>query len=311
MFSIRLTFSIIMKQISIVSLLICFLYPFSSFGQKTKIQAKVMFKESLNPVQFANVFIKNSGVGTFTNESGQFNIEVDNTDTLVISSVQASSAILVYPFEIDTILLEEKIASLNEVDITSEKMKYKTVSVGFFNSKRSGSYAGANSVLLYLDPLHLDSEAIIETALLRLNKVKWIYDKSEREFFQLLVRLKLYNANSKLEPGTSILNQDLVQLVDENQEKIVFDLKEFNIQFPKNGIFLGLEYIGYYKEDKFIPFRTDDKMKIIQYKAAFSNKHKEPKSWVKHNHEDSWKLLDFGGNQYYNFNFGLELSIPK
>ena len=299
------------KQISVLLTLICFNFPNSLVGQKTEIQAKVFFKRSMNPVQFANVYLKNSGVGTFTNEFGYFNITVDVGDTLIISSVQSNPSYFLYPFDLDSIFLEERIASLDEVVVISEKIKYGTYRIGFFNNKSSGSYAGANSVLLYLNPLDVNNDATIKSALIRLNKVKWIYDKRDRVFYQLLVRLKLHNPNSELRPGTSILNQDVVQLVSEKQEKIYFDLNELNIKFPDNGIFIGLEFIGYYKEDEFIPFRTNDKKKVIQYKASFSNKHEKPNSWVKHDHEDSWRLLDFGTNKYYNFNFGIELLKPK
>ena len=92
---------------------------------QTEIKGKIVDFSNLHPIESANIYIKNSTIGTISNTDGNFVLVVPPeslNDTLVISSIGYKSfktAIQDFDATMD-IFLEEDIASLDEVILIAE-----------------------------------------------------------------------------------------------------------------------------------------------------------------------------------------------
>jgi len=278
----------------------------TSFAQDLTIRKIVAAARDHQPVKFASVAIRNSNHGTYTNLSGEFSITCRSSDSLAISAVGYKKVIYSCRSLPDTILLNEEVLQLPEVVVSATKHKQHSISLGLYNKKRTGAYTGANAAALYIaNAGHLDLH--ITKVLFLLSKLTWIYNKKP-EFYKLLVRLKLYKRNAFYSgPGEAILPQDITEEVSEKQTSIVFNIDSLNITFPADGIFVAIEFPGYYSDGHFTPFNSNDQNKYIQYNAAFTNQSDTPASWIRLDYENDWRPLKTG-DTVYNFNFGIEVT---
>jgi hypothetical protein len=70
-----------------LTLLLLFLWPMSNIAQRISIKGYVTEKDSSTTIPFAYVVNKKTGVGTVTSDKGYFEIIVNPSDTILISSI--------------------------------------------------------------------------------------------------------------------------------------------------------------------------------------------------------------------------------
>lgn len=277
----------------------------TSHAQNIIIKRTVLSATDLQPIKFASVAIRNSNNGTYTNLSGEFTISCFSTDSLVISAIGYKKGIYHCATLPDTILLKEEVVQLPEITVSSKAQKQHLISLGLYDKKRTGAYTGAIAAALYIaNPERLNAQ--VSKAFFKLSKTTWIYSEKPK-FYKLLVRLKLYTPNAfHNSPGEEILTHNITQEISEKQTDIIFDIDSLSIPFPPGGIFVALEFLGYYSNNQFKAFNSNDQNKYVQYKAAFTNQHSTPASWVRLDYDKNWRPLETG-SAVYNFNFGIEV----
>ncbi len=277
----------------------------TGFAQNLTIKKTVVSAIDYQPVKFASVAIRNSNNGTYTNLSGEFTISCNSADSLTMSAIGYRKSIYHCSSLSDTILLEEEPMQLPEVIVSSKEQRQHTTLLGLYNKNRTGAYTGAIAAALYIDNTGRLNAHLSKT-FFKLSKVSWIYSKKPK-YYKLLVRLKLYKRNAfDRSPGEEVLTHDITQEISEKQTDIVFDIDSFNIPFPSDGIFVAIEFLGYYTGDQFKAFNSNDQNKYIQYKAAFTDQYITPASWIRLDYDNDWRPLETGST-VYNFNFGIEV----
>lgn len=100
------------------------LYSVVSFSQ-TELKNKIVDFSTLMPIESASIYVKNTTIGTVSNEDGKFVLQVPNelqSDTLIISSIGYKSfKIPVNEFDnTEEVYLEEDIAALDEIVLIAE-----------------------------------------------------------------------------------------------------------------------------------------------------------------------------------------------
>ncbi|HEY9046081.1 MAG TPA: carboxypeptidase-like regulatory domain-containing protein [Ohtaekwangia sp.] len=274
------------------------------FSQTITIKKTIVSANDHQPIKLASIAIRNTSNGTYTDLSGSFTINCLQSDSLAISAIGYKKAIYSCLYMTDSIFLEEDAIQLPEVMVSSKEQKTHAINLGLYREKRSGAYAGVNAAALYIANSE-QRHGNISKVYFMLSKVKWIYDQKP-QFHKLLVRLKLYEHTNHNGPGKEILAHNVVQEVPEKRAEITFDIDSLNIPLPPDGIFIALEFLGYYSDDHFNPFSSNDQNKYIQYKASFTNRSLTSASWIRQDYENDWQPF-LTGSMVYNFNFGLEI----
>ena len=115
-----------MKSKLLKQIPLCCFYIFSmiSFSQ-TELKNKIVDFTSLMPIESASIYIKNTTIGTVSNQDGKFVLQVPEeleSDTLIISSIGYKSFKLpVNEFDnSEEVYLEEDIAALDEIILIAE-----------------------------------------------------------------------------------------------------------------------------------------------------------------------------------------------
>lgn len=280
-----------------------------SYSQNNLVEASILSKNDSIPVSFANVSVYKSTIGTFSDDKGNFRLHCEEKDTLTISAIGYKTKQC--KCETGIILLDADTISLEEVVVFAKKKqnsKAYSFEKGFFEEKVAGSYTGINAAGIFIEndrfiPLRL------KKVMFRLSKVKFYNNEKNKKRYNLLVRLLLFSVNDLNKPDKFLINKNILQKVKEKKKEVIFDITEENIDIPVKGIFIGIEFLGYYVSNDFIPFDFEDTKKDVQYRPSFSKTNETSVSFIRSDINSQWKHFKIPDSNY-NFNFSAIIEYP-
>ncbi|GHA72945.1 carboxypeptidase-like regulatory domain-containing protein [Pontibacter akesuensis] len=236
-----------MKQLLTLFFLLLSLY---APAQTIKLQGKVLAIGSSEHLSYVNIGIRNKNIGTATDEHGSFILVLPaerSQDTLTFSaigyqelSVPVRQLAQAQPLEIK---LREKENALQEVVVTSRKMKIKKLGntgrlPGVWgmpeNKEGKDVYEFANFIRVKGKPTELLS-AHFYLASGKLDSV--------------LFRINLYKNNNGF-PGERLADKNIMQRLTTKDGWISIDLQPFGV-YADEDFFLGIEYLPAAGADKF------------------------------------------------------------
>jgi hypothetical protein len=192
--------------------------------------------DNKKPVNFANVRIKNTEKGTYSNESGEFELSVNQYDTLEVSCVgYISNSNSVQSIK-DSIFLKSTNIILPEVIITTDEANDKPT-LGLFNHK----------VKMEIGGLPASETAVwINNTAQKNSKIKYIHIKAKKGDKNGAFKVHLYSIDKKTSmPDQDLLPSNVVYYSDNIKKKsIQVDISKLNIVIPQAGVFVGIEWLG-------------------------------------------------------------------
>lgn len=199
------------------------------------------------PVPYATIYSTKSFVGNHTDEEGYFEWNtINKKDSLVISSVGYRDTKIVVeslkPDQLNIIKLSQSITELSEVVV---KGSGKTVEkkIGFFENtpdKGMGMGPGGiadNELFVNYYP-NTDHKAGLIKKLMFDIKGFELSQKSSKAKIRILSLNKINGL-----PDKDLLQENIIVKINRLSPNIVLDIEKFNIQFPEDGLFIGLEFI--------------------------------------------------------------------
>lgn len=202
------------------------------------IEGRIYDSKTKLVVPYVNVGVVNRGIGTVTNDSGYFKLDVstaNRNDTLKCSMIGYTSKVFAIKDLVSgTIYIDERIVELDAVVINPKKVKEVTignlydspyVSAGF-NSNDLGTEAGTVMKVKNKKTYYLKKAGI--------NIAYCNYDS-------ILFRINIYDfKNGK--PGEILLLSPIYVKVVKGQRNLEMDLTQYNIEVT-NDFLLSLEWI--------------------------------------------------------------------
>ncbi|MCK0160974.1 carboxypeptidase-like regulatory domain-containing protein [Allomuricauda sp. F6463D] len=227
--------------------LIVFL-PFTLFSQNNDIKGIIVDSKTGLGLPYVNIGIVNKGIGTVSDEYGQFilmlNSEISNESIVQISSIGfVTKRIKVKELkEIpnNKISLEEDIYQLNEVVVSvKRKEKYRDETIGFsFQSKKKLGYWRGDGSL----GAELVTKIYVDKKTRKLNS--FIFRVLENVSDSLLMRVNIYKGNT-IEPKEKINKVNILHTITKNYGPEEVDLRKFGI-FIDDDFMIGLELLKVY-----------------------------------------------------------------
>jgi hypothetical protein len=208
-------------------------------NSQTRCKGLLIDSISNQPIEFANIGIVGKGIGTVTNEKGEYDFIVP--DSLIKEKIRVS--IIGYKTRsyqsksfslLNRILLTQEATHLNEVAVAAKKSKTKLlgneatgsgVSVGF-NKNNLGA-----EMAIKLNIKHPKTH--IKKFMIKINSCG-----TEKAMF----RFNVYNLDSKGYPKDNILKQNIIIEPSEKTGLITFDLMPYEI-FVDEDVFIAIEWI--------------------------------------------------------------------
>lgn len=211
-----------------LSILLILLTINSLFSQ---IKGKIV-DEKNQPIPFVNIAIENENLGTTSEENGSFTIhESDKNKKLVISGLGFEKKIVVASDGMIVVLKPAEI-QLDEV-VLIKKFKSKEIEIGKVADKVLQAFDNQARIDIKYFPY-----------LPKYKKTKFInriaiYTDSKIE--NAAIKIHLYKMDKNGFPGEELFKKDFIVSVKKGTVKNTFNLENFDVVMPKDGVFVGFE----------------------------------------------------------------------
>ena len=196
-------------------------------------QTKGVVKDSLtsNPISYVSIWVENENIGTTSEENGEFSINVNDKNKNLIFSALGFKKKTVKVGEVNVVNLAPMALDLPEVMISNRKDK-KQVEIG---RRRGVAEAFDNGPRM---------DAKFFPFLPDYKKTRWIKSAAiftDSRIDEATIKLHLYELDENGFPGEEMLTKDLIVPIKRGISKTQVDLTDFNLEMPKNGIFVVVE----------------------------------------------------------------------
>jgi hypothetical protein len=285
-----------MKYICIIIFLL-----FTNYFYSQDISVVIVDNVTNKIIPFCSINIINKNKGQFSNADGIFYLKSNKTDSIQISHLGYKNLKIKISNIKDTIKLIQKSVLLDEIIISSNKNKQKK-DIGFFNrDKYLTNYLRLNTEFITLIKPENNSQinSIINEVKFRIKLNKDLLD-SISPFFKLHIYENINNF-----PEKELLNEPILYFCSkETNNKIIIPILNEKIILNKNGLFIGLEFLGTIDKKGIKNYNQIDPKKTFDlFALEFSKKIKNTLTYSK-NHfliiDNKWiefnKTLRVGAN---------------
>jgi hypothetical protein len=205
---------------------------FISFSLSAQIKGIVKDSLSGKPIPYVNIWVENENIGSTSEESGTFFINTSAKGKRLIFSTLGYENKIIKASEASEVNLKPAAYLLNEV-VISKSIGTKSTEIGKTRNEIYQAFDNGPKIDTKYFPYKLSY-----------NKTKYlkqvtIYTDSRIE--NAIIKIHLYEVDYDGSPGKELLDKDFVVTVKKGTRINRFDLKEFNLKFPKTGLFVGFE----------------------------------------------------------------------
>jgi len=191
------------------------------------------------PVEFANIGVIGKGVGTVTNEKGEYTFIIPDSladQKIRISLIGYKSITLSVNklLSLNKVLLAQEATSLDEVAVTVKKLKVKMLG----NNTRHTSVVGG------FTENNLGAEMAVKLDIKnpKTHLRKFMVNIATNSLDKALFRLNIYSVDEKGYPKENILKHNIIIEPKEKTGLVEVDLKPYGI-FVDEDVFVALEWI--------------------------------------------------------------------
>ncbi|MDD5149151.1 MAG: carboxypeptidase-like regulatory domain-containing protein [Flavobacterium sp.] len=210
------------------------LYFFLLFTCSISSQIKGVVKDSLTgkPIPYVNIWVENENVGSTSEENGTFNINTTVKNKSLIFSTLGYKKKIIKASESSEVNLTPIAYSLNEV-VISKSIGTKEIEIGKTHSEIFQAFDNGPKIDTKYFPYF--------PAYKKTKYIKQVSIYTDSRIENAIIKIHFYNVDSDGFPSEELLDKDCVVTVKKGTRTNRFDLTEFNLKFPKNGLFVGFE----------------------------------------------------------------------
>lgn len=204
----------------------------------------VVVVDSVSKLPLSFVAIKFGTTGFYTSIDGEFRLDSISSDSLEISILGYRNVKLKTITIKDTIFLGNELNELDEVVLSIKPKAVKKVKLSKSpNSFGSWPLQPESEILVSIQPSDEIKDYYLNKVNIQFEKVR---EKKELKNtgVRAYVRLHLYVLDNN-EPSTLIYSSKPIDVNSFDGDEVWFDVTEEQIILEKNGLFVGLELIGY------------------------------------------------------------------
>lgn len=231
------------------------LIPLISLGQKMDFKGVVKDARTKDPIPYVNISFLNTLIGTSTDENGTFILEVEKellSQNVHVSSLGYRDSITMAKSMVarGTFYLREEVYDLKEVIIEQNMgdaqvwnpISSYSVTSGFDSSSTPWILA------LYFPNIGTNSKYVEKVSVFFQDNP--LFKRDNAKF-----RLRLYAVDPVTNaPGKDLVQESLILEANKNENFVVADFSEQPLSIPRNGIYVGLEWLfipyNWYKKEE-------------------------------------------------------------
>lgn len=194
-------------------------------------------------IPFVSIQFVGSNIGIYTNDLGFFDRPTEKM--IQLSCVGYFPKLLNLDNSLDTIFMIPKIYNLPQVVIVPEKNR-KPITLGYFDVKSKFSYSQSSGKELAVFISNTQNkDLLLKNVLLKIDKRKIVLHDFD---FVSVFKLNIYKTGPQKEIASLINTKDLIYNSEILENKTIINLSDLNIVVPKNGIYIGIVWVGKLKK---------------------------------------------------------------
>lgn len=211
----------------------------SNFGF-CQLQSVIVDAETQEGIPYVNIWVEDENTGTTSNEDGLFKLELDTVKIIVFSAIGYETKKINSDSIGNTLALDPMISELGEVVVTAGKrMKLdQELVIGEFKKSKIRFYLSCGTRPWMWARFFEYKKEYQKTNFIREIKLLTDSDVKDSKF-----NVRLYRKNDNGEPEGYIYEGNIFGLAKKGRKNTIVDLSELNIEFPKEGLFVVIEWL--------------------------------------------------------------------
>ncbi len=222
------------------------------------------------PIDYVNIWVKNTRNGTTTNSSGNFNFESGKVgDTLLISYLGYKELQFLAQKENNVELIPDEIALAEVLIIPMRNTQIKIInSYNKSNSIKEFYYNGHYSLArFYKYKKEYEQSPFI-------NKISLVVLSALKN--KVTFKVHLIKADKEGKPSDQILSEYYIITIDKGKNEITVNFSNEKLIFPKNGVFVVIDRLNL-EENKFSNKLATG---ILQPAIGMEKENSEKNTWL-------------------------------
>lgn len=212
----------------------CFFWALCFIGFAATAQIKGVVKDSISglPVPYVSIAVEQENRWATSEENGEFTIDVSGNSKNLVFSALGFERQTVAISKAAEVKLKPVALALDEVVISSRR-ETRQLEIGRGESRIFEAFENASRIDIKFFPYlaaYKKTKFIRQVALVTDSKI------DDASF-----KIHFYSVDASGCPGEELLGKDFIVSVGKGQLKTKFNVSKFNLQMPKEGIFVGFE----------------------------------------------------------------------
>lgn len=269
-------------------------------------------RKTQEKIPYVNIWVENENMGTTSNESGEFELNLTDTNKIIVFSAIGYETKRIKAGDIKSVLeLIPNMTVLQEVFIHPKKGTKELVIESFKKSESNHSFVGG------LTPWMVAKYFGYQDDYKATPFLKKIIILTDSRINNATFNIRLYSVNENGDPGEYLYDKNIIGTAKKGKTITEIDLSHFNIQFPENGFFIAFEWFIIESNRHEVTITkpgSKEKFKGLRYEPGISTFKgtEEKNSWTyTKGNWNKWDIPSLKENEYkYRF-LAMELTLTN
>lgn len=191
----------------------------------------IVVDESGKPIPYVNIWVENENNSTTSEENGEFTINCQPNKNLIFSALGYEKK-TVKVAESEKVILKINAFELSEV-VIAKRFETRQIEIGKVKIESYQAFENGPRIdakFFPYDPKYKKTKYIKQVAII-----------TDSQLESSSFKIHFYGVNPDGSPGEELLKKDYLVSVKKGVKKCYFNVVDFNLRLPKNGIFVGFE----------------------------------------------------------------------
>lgn len=207
------------------------LFFFISFSISGQLKG-VVVDEKNNPIPYVNIWVEGENIGTSSEENGEFIIHTNNQNSNLIFNVLGYEKKTILAKDCKKVVLKESLIDLKEVFI-SKRLETKRKTIGISDNQIFEAFPNGPKVDCKFFPFLSEYK--------KTPYIKYVTLQTDSKIEDASIKLHFYSIGKDGLPDENMLEKVFIVYLKKGVFKHKFDVSEYHLVFPKNGMFVVFE----------------------------------------------------------------------
>ncbi len=191
----------------------------------------IVVDEFNKPISYVNIWVENENNSTTSEENGEFSINCMPNKNLIFSALGYEKT-KILASESTKVVLKSTALELSEI-VIAKRFETKEIEIGKVKNESYQAFENGPRIDAKFFPYLAKYK--------RTRYIKQVNIFTDSQLESTSFKIHFYSVNPDGSPGEELLQKDFLVSVKKGVKKTYFNVVDFNLKMPKNGIFVGFE----------------------------------------------------------------------